>query len=272
MGSKKRKGGSKKADKEKPGAQGPEAVEDPPEAVEDLPEEAEEAPEDEEQTSEEIEAEEKEIEELKAKVEAQKVADAEKEEQRVKAVKAEEEEEQKSEVQKAREIRRAKRLKLQKELDDIPPVMAASVHSIKDAKEKREKIEVELKKLKPQTVDLSELDSYRLLHLADVKRNAEDAVKDPLIKQVQLNLDAKVEQLKVQARAQLRILLLEGLKTDKKFLEATRSHTEAINAVIELLTPDLPKGYALSNIAPENKEATATYAPDLRGKLLDIPE
>lgn len=65
--------------------------------------------------------------------------------------------------------------------------------------------------------------------------------------------------------------LADAISRDEKFQNADRVHIECINEIIEKVTLEIPQGYMLSRLEPDNSVIFCTYEPSRAGLKLPLP-
>lgn len=142
------------------------------------------------------------------------------------------------------------------------------------ASNNRAMLETALAKLQPvesSYVALQEAVAFKLEALEGRVLAARKAVSAPLVKQVQISMDAEVQAIAAKWKAALTAFVDKALAKDEVYLAANKVHIEAMNAVITEVTPTLKQGFAITSIEPEKQRLAIGHAPNQVGVLLDVP-
>lgn len=108
----------------------------------------------------------------------------------------------------------------------------------------------------PVTLPMDELHKYKLEVL---NRNYVDAlkkVKEPLVAKYNQMLEAEAKEL---------------AQKDPECVKAKREQVMCLNELVELLTPQLPEGYAITQALADKSVIVAQYVPNRAGKPLTLP-
>lgn len=108
----------------------------------------------------------------------------------------------------------------------------------------------------PITLPLSEFQKYKLqAKKAEFDRLA-NAIREPLKARAQARLDQEIA---------------AALNNDPICLKAQYEQIQAVNEILDAMAPQLPPGYAVTRVEPENDRVVCELRPDQAGKKLPLP-
>ena len=85
-------------------------------------------------------------------------------------------------------------------------------------------------------------------------------------------LNKEVERVRRSLLGEFQKMINAAMEKDSSYLEARRDQILAVNEVIQAMAPQLPAGYAITLLEPENGRVQCTYSPEQVGKMLPVPE
>lgn len=100
---------------------------------------------------------------------------------------------------------------------------------------------------KPITIDLEELYTYKLKVLSRAVDDAKANIVNPLKQAYEQDLIQRINTV---------------VAADPVCQKAAAARAECINEVLDLVSSQLPEGYAVTNIKPEESTITAEFLPD----------
>jgi hypothetical protein len=158
----------------------------------------------------------------------------------------------------------------------LPPAVAASETSPADARRKRKQLKHAQDELiagrDPVVLKMDEIDALRLEASQSRLNAARNRIKGPLVQASQRALDSDIAELRARHELKLRERVAEAFAADEEFNRLRVEDAKAVNSVFNIYEARLPEGHAVSEIKFEDMEIVSEYAPERRGKRLDVPK
>jgi hypothetical protein len=109
----------------------------------------------------------------------------------------------------------------------------------------------------PKPFKMSDLHKYKLTVLNTNHQDHLNRLKAPLVKKYNMMMKAELDIL---------------ASRDAECVKSRREQISCVNEIINVMTPTLPPGYAITQLRAEEGLVVAEYAPDRAGKPLPMPE